>query len=226
MTSAWSRVYDSRSSGDPGSGFPSCATELCRIPPNRRDPHGYYAEIGVSPSASPDQIRRAVRALYRRLHPDTGSHPDTLRMQRVKMIAEVLLDPESRHRYNSTPPGMRMLDKLYRSELASLPADALPAEVKDVNLAPAVLRSGYDYLAVDHRDGDRDLAQRWYAELLRTAPLAGYRRRVKVLLHDGPSWFHSETSVLAIPRFWRPSPGLAFGLWVVVAEQRHPAWCG
>jgi len=191
------------------------------MPVNRRDPHGYYAEIGVPPWASDEEVRRAVRSLYRRLHPDTGAEPDTERLQRVKLIAEVLLDPRSRDAYNRTPPGRRLLDKVYRAELAGMDFSGLDADDLEEMLAPSGTGSGtgkwYDYLAVDRREGDMHLAQRWYTAFLHVAPLAGYRRRIKVLIHDGPPFFHHETAVMAVPRRWEPSTALAFGLFTVAA---------
>lgn len=223
MTSARSRVFDSRFSDRPGIGFPSCNTELCRVPPNNRDPHGYYAELGVPPWATPDQIRSAARSLYRRLHPDTGTRPDPERLQRVKLVAEVLLDPESRERYNQTPPGHRLLDPVYRSELSALDFTGMsPKEVEEI-LTPVLPKTGprwYDYLAVDRQGGEMHLAQRWYAALVQAAPLVGYRRRIKVLVHDGPAFFHPETSVMAVPRHWKPSTGLAYGLFTVLTPYR------
>lgn len=157
--------------------------------------------------------------------------PDPDRLQRVKLIAEVLLDPEARDRYHKTPPGQRALDKVYRFELSALDLTGIdPVQMqkllRPVSPPPPSSRTGlwFDYLAVDRRYGDMHLAQRWYAHLTRTAPLVGYRRRVKVLLQDGPAFFHPESAVLGIPRSWTPSTGLAFALWVVTAGQRHPAW--
>lgn len=231
MTNDPSRVFDSRLCDRPGVGFPSCDTDLCRLPPNSADPHGYYAELGVDPWATDEQIKVRVRQLYRQLHPDTGAIPDSARLQRVKLIAEVLLDPEARLRYNRTPPGKRMLDKVYRSELSVMDLSGIdPVEMgrllQPTASAPPRPTAGgwFDYLAVDRRYGDMHLAQRWYAHLLSTAPLVGYRRRIKVLLQDGPAFFHPATAVMAIPRFWTPSRAVAFALWVAVAGQRHPAW--
>jgi hypothetical protein len=225
MTSDPSRVFDSRLTKRPGAGYPSCNTELCRIPANTADPHGYYAELGVPPWATPEQIRVAARSLYRQLHPDTGARPDPDRLQRVKLIAEVLLDPESRNTYNRTPPGKRMLDKVYRAELGELDFSGLdPNEVEEMLApeapAPAVTGRWYDYLAVDRQRGDMHLAQRWYAHLVGVAPMFRYRRRIKVLIHDGPAFFHPETAVMAIPRLWLPSSSMAFALFVAVADLR------
>lgn len=225
-----SRVFDSRLSERPGSGYPSCNTELCRIPANTADPHGYYAELGLEPWSSEEQIRSRVRQLYRQLHPDTGAIPDSDRLQRVKLVAEVLCDPQSRDRYHKTPPGKRMLDPVYRSELSMLDlAGVDPVQVQRLLRPvspPPPNRTGrwFDYLAVDRRYGDMQLAQRWYAHLTRTAPLVGYRRRVKVLIQDGPAFFHPESVVMGVPRSWTPSTALAFALWVVVAEKNHPSW--
>lgn len=222
-----SRFYDSRLSGRPGYGYPSCNTELCRIPRNSADPGGYYSEIGVPPWADEDEIRARVRVLYRALHPDTGAAPDVDRLVRVKLIAGVLLDPESRDRYNLTPPGKRLLDPVYRSELSALDFTGVDRETMERMLKPVEppRPSGgrwFDYLAVDRHPRDMLLAQRWYAALLRAAPMFGYRRRIKVLLHDGPAFFHPATSVMAIPRSWCPGTGLAFALFSHVAGM--PVW--
>lgn len=225
MTSDPSRVFDSRLSERPGAGFPSCNTELCRIAVNTADPHGYYAELGVDPWATEEEIRVAARQLYRRLHPDTGARPDPDRLQRVKLIAEVLLDPEARQCYNRTPPGKRMLDSVYRSELSALDFSGLNPEEVEEMLAPEPVSAPtagrwYDYLAVDREAGDMHLAQRWYTYLVYAAPMVGYRRRIKVLVHDGPAFYHPETSVMAIPRHWRPGKAIAFALFTAVAGFR------
>ena len=223
MTSVSSRFYDSRLVA-PGIGYPSCNTELCRIPSNRADPHGYYAELGVPPWATPEEIRSSVRRLYRRLHPDTGSRPDTQRLQRVKMIAEVLLDPEERDRYDRTPPGKRLLDAVYRAELTDLGvlAGMTPDEISEaLRPVPADGPSRswfYDYLSVDHTPWDVVTTGQWYSALLAVAPIFGYRRRIKVLLHDGPPFFHAETAVMAVPRSWEPSTLLAYALFAVAAD--------
>lgn len=225
MTSDPSRVYDSRLKARHGAGYPSCNTELCRLPRNTADPHGYYREIGVDPWATAEEIKAAVRVLYRKLHPDTGFRPDPDRLQRVKLIAEVLLDPIEREKYNHTPAGKRLLDKVYRSELSALDIldrmtpEQLNEALRPVPAAPPTTSaSWFDYLAVDRQAGDMLLAQRWYAHLMRAARVVGYRRRIKVLLHNGPAFYHPATAVMAIPRHWTPSTALAFALFIVEAR--------
>lgn len=226
MTSDPSKFYDSRLRPRHGAGYPSCNTELCRLPRNTADPHGYYREIGVNPWATPEEIKAAVRRLYRKLHPDTGFRPDPDRLQRVKLIAEVLLDPIEREKYNHTPAGKRLLDKVYRSELSALnildgmTPEQLNETLRPVSADPVPPTSGrwFDYLAVDRQAGDMHLAQHWYAHLLRAARVVGYRRRIKVMIHNGPPFYHPATAVMAIPRHWTPSSALAFALFIVEAN--------
>lgn len=65
----------------------------------------YYEEFGVSPDASPDQIRQAHKRLARLLHPDRFQDPELRRlaecqMKRLNAIYAVLADPERRREYD------------------------------------------------------------------------------------------------------------------------------
>lgn len=61
----------------------------------------YYAMLGVSREASPDDIKRAYRKLARELHPDVNQDPDSQeRFKEVTAAYEVLSDPEKRQMYD------------------------------------------------------------------------------------------------------------------------------
>ena len=62
-----------------------------------------YGVLGVSPSASQEQIRLQYRVLVRKYHPDLhpGDASAALMMERVNAAYDVLGNPEERRQYNA-----------------------------------------------------------------------------------------------------------------------------
>jgi curved DNA-binding protein CbpA len=65
----------------------------------------YYEQLGITPAANAEEIRRAHRRLAKAYHPDAHVEREAkqraeAQMQRVNAIVKVLSDPQSRRRYD------------------------------------------------------------------------------------------------------------------------------
>src|SRR5437588_2229656 len=67
--------------------------------------HDYYQTLGVSRTASAEEIQRAYRKLARQYHPDVSKKPEAeKRFKEINEANEVLSDPDKRKRYDTIGP--------------------------------------------------------------------------------------------------------------------------
>lgn len=203
--------YGSEFSDYPGSGYPSCNRALARRVRNVNDPNGYYAELGLLPWATQDEIKRALRDVYRRYHPD-GLTPDSEKFMRFQEIGTVLNDQQLKMRYDQTPDGQLFID----SEILSVIAEAgigldVLAPFDDHELEDK--ESFYDYYSEGEDPFDMINAQQWYEALLSVAPMVGYTKSIRLFIteEDKPV-FAPQAGIIQIPRGWEPNSGLAYGI--------------
>jgi len=202
--------------GDRPGLYPSCSRALARRRPNTNDANGYYEFLGLFPWASPDEIRAAARAGFKRWHPD-GSQPDEAKFIRLKEIAGTLLDPDAKAAYDSVPNDGLWIDSQTREALAGALEAQLEVAIEEALPVPAPAAEGWDWFSDYLRDGDGELASGWYDHLVDAAPLAGYTRTIKVMLTDDPAprWMQ-RAGIVAVPRTWRPNRSTAWALFSAV----------
>jgi curved DNA-binding protein CbpA len=66
-------------------------------------PPSHYERLGVTPEATPQQLRQAFRSLSKRVHPDTTTLPPPEAEEAFRQLQHsyrVLVDPESRAAYD------------------------------------------------------------------------------------------------------------------------------
>jgi DnaJ-class molecular chaperone len=95
----------------------------------------HYQTLGVPPSASSEQIRRAYRALAKSLHPDVNPAKDAAgKFARIAAAYEVLSDPRKRRDYDlalaarAAPPPERDASDLRQGHYVWVNVAAPPSE--------------------------------------------------------------------------------------------------
>lgn len=81
-----------------GSWIPNSCRSIVRIKPKHDDVDGFYELLGVSPSATDEEVKRAARDAMLKTHPDAGGDEDEF--LRVHEAYETLSNPASRAAYD------------------------------------------------------------------------------------------------------------------------------
>jgi curved DNA-binding protein len=127
----------------------------------RRD---FYESLGVSRTATPEEIQRVYRTLARTYHPDINKDPGAEeRFKEVSEAYDVLSDPDTRKRYDTFGPDFRQVPKdvdpetWARAQSARARAGAGAAARGGRPGGPGGGPAGYDTEVIDFGDGDIDI---------------------------------------------------------------------
>jgi curved DNA-binding protein CbpA len=74
----------------------------------------YYDLLGVSPDATPDEMKAAYRQLVKQHHPDTGAESDFI--HQLNEAYAVLSDPDRRAAYDYQPTPERPTGRFWGAE--------------------------------------------------------------------------------------------------------------
>jgi len=88
----------------------------------------YYATLGVTKTASEDEIKKAYRKLARKFHPDVnpGDKAAEARFKEINEANEVLSDPDKRRKYDELGANWRAYDQAGASGRGEAPGGASP----------------------------------------------------------------------------------------------------
>jgi hypothetical protein len=239
-------LYSSRESETPGIGYPSCSREISLCPPAKRntnDANGYYSFLHLHPWASIAEIKHALRDNYRRFHTD-GTQPNERYFDKTKMIAETLLDPRQKAKYDSTPDDQFFPDKEWFEKLKDDPEFMKRLRARGFTHPSQVFKSqeeelqrerqselfegegllggfmAFDYFAINAVEedvlNDAVASAEWYRHLVGVAPMFSYKGPLKVLLYDGKPDYMSGAKIVMIPRSWPATMANAYALFTVL----------
>ena len=80
----------------------------------------FYDALGVSRTATTEEIQQAYRKLARRYHPDVNSDPDAEnRFKEISEAYQVLSDPSARKRYDRFGKDFRQVPEDYDERVAA-----------------------------------------------------------------------------------------------------------
>ncbi|HEV7686482.1 MAG TPA: DnaJ C-terminal domain-containing protein [Acidimicrobiia bacterium] len=129
--------------------------------PPRRD---FYESLGVSRTATPEEIQRAYRTLARTYHPDINKDPGAEeRFKEVSEAYDVLSDPDTRKRYDTFGADFRQVpkdvdpDTWARAQSARARAGAGAGARGGRSGGSGGGPAGFDTEFIDFGDGDIDI---------------------------------------------------------------------
>jgi curved DNA-binding protein CbpA len=163
------------------------------------------------PWATTEEIKRALREVYRRYHPD-GITPDPEKFLRFQEIGSVLNDAAMKLRYDRTPENQLFVD----SEILAVISESgvgLDVLAPFSDEASEDSEQFYDYYSDGEDPFDMWNAQQWYSSIIAVAPMFSYTKTIRLFItEDEFPVILLAAGIVQIPRGWEPSVSLAFAI--------------
>lgn len=166
-----------------GAGFPTSCQELEPAPRNYNDPKGFYKFLGVHPSASKQEIKKAFHAKAFEFHGGEGEFKESF----IKLIEvrKTLLDSTSRSAYDLDTDFLDAETKRGLLLYAQLNGIKIPVqELFSEFIEPIVGGTEYSYYQDKGQKVDLSKVLGWYEKIIQVSALFHVVWRPRVAVQD------------------------------------------
>lgn len=143
------------------------------------DKRDYYEILGVSRTATEDEIKTAYRKLARKFHPDLNPTDKAAeeRFKEIQEANEVLSDPENRRKYDKYGENWRFADQIEAAEAARGAGQAPPPGWENYDFANAGQAGGFDFGDFDFGGSAAGGGYDFFGDLFNRGGRAGRQRQ-------------------------------------------------
>ena len=181
------------------AGFPSSCREVDLYRSPKKDAMGFYALVGLCPSASDEEVKSAFRRELRKYHPD-GTEPDREKFEQIEKAYRTLT--EDRVAYDNLEEPPEEPEPLTQEERDAF-QDLIEREGRDTaeRLVEELIeqKQGWSFYCLGPCEVNFDIAQEWYELALPFLADHGICEQIILCLVPGLEDAMLDSGVLMVP---------------------------